>query len=136
MTALRDLLGRLSGILKNDPRYHQEAYVFVVASLGRALCALEAPRHLTGADLLAGIRDEASEQFGPMAATVFEHWGVKNSLDFGMIVFNMVHEGILSKTETDTLEDFKDEAFFSTLFHEGSGYRMPDDEKSLKKALK
>jgi uncharacterized repeat protein (TIGR04138 family) len=136
MAAMRDLLGRLSVILKNDPRYHQEAYVFVVAALGRALGALEAPRHLTGAELLAGIRDEAAEQFGPMARTVFEHWGVKNSLDFGMIVFNMVHEGILSKTETDTLEDFKDEAFFNTLFHEGSGYRMPDDEKSLKKALK
>lgn len=136
MAALRDLLGRLSEVVRKDPRYCQEAYVFVMAALGRSIRALGKPRHLTGGELLAGIREEAEAQFGPMAATVFEHWGVKNSLDFGRIVFNMVHEGILSKTETDALEDFEDNVFFSTLFDQGSGYRLPEEGKSLKKALK
>ncbi|MGH7198579.1 MAG: Minf_1886 family protein [Candidatus Omnitrophota bacterium] len=117
-------------------RYHQEAYVFVMAALSRSLRGLEKPRHVTGGELLRGIRQEAEERFGPMAAAVFEHWGVKNSLDFGRIVFNMVDEGILFKTETDTLEDFNDDVFFNTLFDHRSGYRLPEEEKPLKKVLK
>ena len=38
---------------------------------------------------------------------VFEHWGVKSTEDFGEIVFNMVNENLLYKTEGDSKEDFK-----------------------------
>ena len=136
MAALADFVKRLSQILEKEPRYDREAYVFVMAALSRGLRALEKPRHLTGGELLKGIREEAEEQFGPMAGAVFEHWGVKNSLDFGKIVFNMVHQGILTKTETDALEDFNDSVFFETLFDHRSAYRLPEEEADLKKVLK
>ncbi len=98
--------------------------MFVIAALGRAFRALKEPRHIAGAELLAAIREEAEEQFGPMSSNVFQYWGIKNSLDFGKIVFNMVREGILSKTEEDCLDDFKDVLFFDSLFDETLGYRL------------
>ena len=97
---------KLEALLKEDRRFKGEAYLFVMASLGRALKVLDKPRHVAGLELLKAIQEEAEQQFGPMAGAVFHHWGIKNSLDFGVIVFNMVREGILSKTDEDRLEDF------------------------------
>ncbi len=127
-----DFLLRLSRVLTRDRRYREEVYLFVMAALSRAIEHLKEPRHITGPELLGCIQTEAEEQFGPMSRTVFEHWGVKNSLDFGHIVFNMVQEGILSKTETDTLEDFVDEVFFQRLFDDASGYQLQDDDVRAK----
>lgn len=133
MSDYGDFIQRMARILKNDRSYSEEAYLFVMAALGRAIENLQEPRHITGHELLRFIHEEAETQFGPMAATVFEHWGLKNSLDFGHIVFKMVHEGILSKTETDTLDDFNDAVFFQNLFDHASGYRLADDESTLKR---
>lgn len=124
MQNLAEFHERLSSIVHADRRYKTDAYLFVMAALDRAVRPLTRPRHVTGPELLKNIREEAKEQFGPMATTVFEHWGIKNSLDFGHIVFNMVREGILSKTETDSLEDFKNAVFFKDLFDEALGYRL------------
>ncbi len=135
MSDYGDFIGKLSNILKKDRSYREEAYLFVMAALSRAIESLEAPRHVTGRELLKWIQEEAEEQFGPMAVTVLHHWGVKNSLDFGHIVFNMVREGVLSKTETDCLEDFQDAVFFENLFDHVSGYRL-HEEKKLKNVSK
>ncbi|HHT9121618.1 MAG TPA: Minf_1886 family protein, partial [Candidatus Wunengus sp. YC63] len=64
-------------------------------------------RHVTGRQLLEGIRQYASKQFGFMALTVFEEWGINQDEDFGNIVFNLVENGLMGKTETDTRDDFK-----------------------------
>lgn len=114
-----------------EGRYKEDAYFFVMSSLGRVMERLDQPRHITGQELLKGIQEEAEDQFGPMAQAVFTHWGIKNSLDFGLIVFNMVQEGILSKTEHDKLEDFKDSVFFQNLFEPISGYRLPQEAPTI-----
>ena len=64
-------------------------------------------RHVSGQELLEGIRQFALQQFGPMAITVLEEWGIRNCKDFGEIVFNMVESGLLAKTEKDTRDDFQ-----------------------------
>ena len=64
-------------------------------------------RHITGQELLDGIRQFALQQFGPMTVTVFEEWGVKTA-DFGDIVFNMVEISLLAKTDKDSRDDFTD----------------------------
>jgi len=128
-----DLFYRLDNILKGDTRFHEESYLFVMAALGRVLRGLEKPHHVSGQELLEGIKYEALDQFGPMAVCVFKHWGIKNSLDFGRIVFNMVREGILSKTETDALEDFRDAAFLKKLFDAAAAYRLRDEESLILK---
>lgn len=132
MGDVKEFIARLARIEGQDPRYKQDAYFFVMTALGRAVRDFPEPRHVTGSELLAAIRQEAEHQFGPMSSTVFAHWGIKNSLDFGRIVFNMVREGILSKTERDALEDFNDSVFFENLFDHDAGYRLADEEGALK----
>ena len=121
-----DFFLKLSKVLQDDSSYPEEAYYFVMGALDRVVRKLKAPCHVSGAELLSGIREEAEDQFGPMAITVFEHWGIKNSLDFGRIVFNMVEEGILLKAEADRLEDFQDEVFFDRIFDSHSAYRLSE----------
>lgn len=101
----------LDQILTKDPRYQRDAYLFVREALDHTQKAIIKEnrgnlRHVTGQELLAGIRDYALAQFGPMALTVLEEWGVRNCQDFGEIVFNMVEVGLLAKTEKDSREDF------------------------------
>jgi uncharacterized repeat protein (TIGR04138 family) len=73
-------------------------------------------RHVSGQELLGGIRDYALAQFGPMTQMVFEEWGIKRCEDFGEIVFNMVEIGLLGKTEKDSREDFANGYDFDDAF--------------------
>jgi uncharacterized repeat protein (TIGR04138 family) len=108
-------------ILAKDTRFARDAYTFVREALDftQKLVVREARgaiRHVTGQELLGGIRKFALEQFGPMTVTVFEEWGVKSCRDFGEIVFNMVEIGLLAKTEKDTRDDFQDGYDFTDAF--------------------
>jgi len=111
-------------ILKRDLRYDRDAYLFVRAGLDFTVklqkktekTSQATPRHVTGQELLEGLRRYALQQFGPMTKTVLSYWGVNRCEDFGEIVFNMVDSGILGKHERDSRDDFKsgydfDEAF-------------------------
>ncbi|MDD5269749.1 MAG: hypothetical protein PHE80_01005, partial [Candidatus Omnitrophica bacterium] len=68
----------------------------------------EKPRHVNGRELSEGLREYAIDQFGPLARTVLESWGVTKTEDFGNIVFNLIKAKLLSKTEEDSIEDFMD----------------------------
>jgi uncharacterized repeat protein (TIGR04138 family) len=99
-------------LLAKDPRYHREAYLFLREALDHTQKTVSKPkkgeiRHVSGQELLAGIREYALEQFGPMAMTVLEEWGIKCCEDFGEIVFNMIEHGLLAKTDKDSRDDFK-----------------------------
>jgi uncharacterized repeat protein (TIGR04138 family) len=101
-------------IVGKDPRFDRDAYLFVREGLDFTVKMLKKPaqgppmhRHVSGQELLDGLRRYALEQFGPMSKTVLAHWGVKQCEDFGDIVFNMVEKGILGKTDQDRREDFK-----------------------------
>ncbi|HXI85371.1 MAG TPA: Minf_1886 family protein [Verrucomicrobiae bacterium] len=108
-------------IVRTDGRYDRDAYYFVREGLDFTIKMLKknsrgVDRHVSGRELLDGLRHCAIDQFGPMAKTVLNYWNVKRCEDFGEIVFRMVDKGILGKTEQDTREDFKggydfDEAF-------------------------
>jgi uncharacterized repeat protein (TIGR04138 family) len=116
----------LGEILARDPRYHRDAYFFVKDALDytqklvnkNTEHATGRVRHVTGQELLGGIRDFALVQFGPMTITVFEEWGVRSCTDFGEIVFNMVESALLAKTEKDTRDDFKSGYDFEEAFRQ------------------
>ncbi len=113
----------LDKIVAADPRYRREAYDFVREALDFtqkvvAQSAKGAKRHVKGQELLAGIRDFALAQYGPMALTVLEEWGIRRCEDFGEIVFNLIEIGILSKTPEDSRDDFKDGYDFIKAFKE------------------
>lgn len=63
-------------------------------------------RHVSGKELLEGFRDHALEQYGPMAATLMDEWGVKECRDVGNMVFLMIEEQVFGKQESDKPEDF------------------------------
>jgi uncharacterized repeat protein (TIGR04138 family) len=112
----------LEQVLAKDPRYARDAYAFVREALdfSQKIIGREnrsgTIRHVTGQELLEGIRQYALQQFGPMTVTVFEEWGVKNCRDFGDIVFNMVEASLLAKTEKDTRDDFQTGYDFTNAF--------------------
>jgi uncharacterized repeat protein (TIGR04138 family) len=125
----------LEQILAKDKRYRRDAYLFVREALDftQKLIVKENRgelRHVTGQELLDGIRQFALTQFGPMVITVFEDWGVRNCPDFGAIVFNMVESGLLAKTEKDSREDFENGYDFRDAFSKPflpSGKRSADE---------
>jgi uncharacterized repeat protein (TIGR04138 family) len=113
----------LDQILAKDSRFHRDAYLFVRDALEttkrqvhRENRESRGEKHVTGQELLEGIRQFALKEFGPMAVTVFEEWGIRNCRDFGEIVFNMVEIRLLAKTENDTRDDFQSGYDFTEAF--------------------
>ena len=99
-------------MIEKDPRYPREAYIFVREGLDHtqkqhAKQRSEQLCHVTGQELVAGMKDYALSQYGPMSLMVLGEWGIARCEDFGELVFNMIDHGLLSKTDTDTREDFK-----------------------------
>jgi uncharacterized repeat protein (TIGR04138 family) len=108
----------LAELVRRDSRYAYEAYPFVFEALKYTQIMLNrVPRqgageepgpqhHVRGAELLEGVRLYALRQFGMMARTVFHQWGIRQTDDFGEIIFNLVDAQLMSKTDEDTREDF------------------------------
>ena len=129
----------LAQILKKDPRFHRDAYLFVREALDftQKLVVKENRgqlRHVSGQELLDGIRQFAVSQYGPMTLMLFAEWGVHNCRDFGEIVFNMVEIGLLAKTEQDTRVDFENGYDFEEVFRKPylPGKKPPRGEPSPK----
>jgi uncharacterized repeat protein (TIGR04138 family) len=108
-------------IVANDQRYHREAYIFLRDALDFTMKLKkkqkeEASRHVSGQELLEGIRQFALKEYGPMTVTVFDYWGVKKTDDFGSMVFNLIEAGIFGKTDRDKLDDFQNGYDFHPTF--------------------
>ena len=102
----------LEKMVQHDARYDRNAYLFIREALDFTQKMVEKKsrdevRHVSGQELLAGIRSYALTQFGPMAQMVFNQWGIHTCQDFGELVFNMVECNLLAKTPQDSREDFK-----------------------------
>ena len=120
----RDFDAIIRAIRKEDSRYSAGAYYFLRQALDFSLKHLEkeerpsTSNHISGQELLEGIRLYALEQFGPMSSYLLKNWGVHACRDFGSIVFNLVESQVLGKTENDSPDDFKDGYGFEAAFLE------------------
>ncbi len=111
-------------ICKEDPRFDRKAYDFIRLGLDHTVKELKAKesarasrsRHVSGPELLEGLRVYALEQFGPLTKTVLESWGIRRCSDFGDIVFNLIEYNVFSKTDNDRREDFSDLYTFEDAF--------------------
>jgi len=130
---------KLDEVVRRDSRYAYEAYEFVFAALAHTQRMLgrlppeesagEQDYHVSGPQLLDGIRELALREYGLMARTVFHMWGIDRTADFGDIVFNLIEAGLMSKTTQDDRRDFADvfdldQALvhqFRIELHEGAG---------------
>ncbi len=113
----------VDAIIARDPRFERDAYLFVRDALEfttkqqkRKSGGPPPESHVSGQQLLEGVRLYALSQYGPMVPTVFEHWRVRSCEDIGSIVFNLIEAREFGKSEQDTIEDFRrgydfDEAF-------------------------
>ncbi len=125
----------IAELLRKDGRYTLDAYAFVFEALSFAQNVLEmgtetrseraeagredAPeRHVSGQDLCEAIRRLALEQYGYMAKTVLNSWGVRCTGDFGEIVFNLIGIGQMHKTPHDRREHFDDVYDFDVAFQQ------------------
>lgn len=145
----------IAELLHRDRRYEFDAYVFVFEALrfaqeslgmgtGQASAESEEPtaepsaplhdaaaegqaeRHLTGQELCEAIRQYALQQYGYLAKSVLNHWGVKNTSDFGEIVFNLIEIGQMRKTPRDCREDFNGVYDFDEALQHKFEFTMPD----------
>ncbi|MFA6470558.1 MAG: Minf_1886 family protein [Candidatus Latescibacterota bacterium] len=101
-----EIIERIDQVAEKDGRYKKEAYLFILAALEHTIEKLPEIRHLNGAELSRGISECAREQYGYMARDVLEYWKIRNTMDYGEIVYLLIQEGIMSKTEGDRKEDF------------------------------
>jgi uncharacterized repeat protein (TIGR04138 family) len=116
--SFEEALGKMRA---KDPRFDRDAYLFVREALDHTQKVISKDtrgrmRHVSGQELLEGIRDFALAQFGPMVMTVLESWGIHACSDFGDIVFNMVEAGWLAKTDQDSRADFEGGYTFEEAF--------------------
>ncbi|MBM4050650.1 MAG: hypothetical protein FJ279_36600 [Planctomycetes bacterium] len=118
---------RLEDVVKKDGRYSIEAYRFIYEALDHTVklygkkprSEREEERHVTGRQLLDGFRRLALEQFGFMAWTVLDQWGIRETAAVGEIVFNLVEHGLMGKTDSDSKDDFKNVYDFKAAFDDG-----------------
>jgi uncharacterized repeat protein (TIGR04138 family) len=112
-------------LLQHDQRFHLEAYHFVREALAYAQEILKMPpqtagppgeRHLTGQQLCEAIRQFALQQYGFMAKTVLNNWGVYSTSDFGEIIYNLIRIKQMKKSDSDRREDFDRVYEFDTAF--------------------
>ena len=130
----------IARLLEEDRRYKFEAYAFIFEALHYAQNVLEMgaesptepnaeqaeesetpagpERHVTGRELCDAIRRYAIEQYGYMAKTVLNSWGLNGTGDFGEIVFNLIRIGQMRKTPSDTRVDFDDIYNFDVAFQQ------------------
>lgn len=107
-----DFAATVDLIITEDPRFDRDAYFFIKDALEFTVEQTKKTRergtsHVSGRQLLEGIRDYALKYFGPMVPTVFEAWGITACEQFGEMVYLLIQKGIFGKSEQDSLGDFK-----------------------------
>lgn len=121
----------VAAIMRDEKRYDVKAYSFVREGLDYTLKSLKrgidktGHNHVTGSELLEGLREYTLKEFGPMGKIVLNEWGIKNCRDFGDIVFHLVNHGILGKNDNDKIEDFSEIWSFDEAFEKPF---RPDEE--------
>jgi uncharacterized repeat protein (TIGR04138 family) len=101
-----ELQSAVNRIRARDRRYAEDLYLFIIAGLDYTYRRQGEIRHVCGGELVRGLCSFAKEQFGVMAFTILEQWGIRSTADFGAAVYQLIDEGILSKQENDELSDF------------------------------
>jgi len=104
---------------KLDPRYQPGAYDFVREALHVAVKKFrggDEAQHVSGRELLEGVREHALKEYGPMALTILNQWGLYRGIDVGTIVYNLITVGYFGKSDGDSLEDFDDGYEFEEAF--------------------
>lgn len=128
----------LAEVINIDRRFPVEAYEFLMHALSHTQEMLgkapDAPsvedeseiRHVTGPQLMEGVRDLACDQFGMMAPAVFRLWGIRETADFGTMVYRLIDAGVWRRSSSDRVEDFDDCFDFQQAFVDEFTFKWDD----------
>ena len=124
----------LESVVGSDPRYQRDGYIFLrdahdFTTKQQKKIKGVSVRHVTGPELLDGVRHYALKEFGPMVMTVFDSWGIRSCEDVGHMVFNLIRAGVFGKTEQDSIEDFKNVYDFEEAFVKPFAPEKPETVK-------
>ncbi|HAU38578.1 MAG TPA: hypothetical protein DCX07_12785 [Phycisphaerales bacterium] len=110
-------------IIREDGRYPPEAYAFLNEGLARAVkevhgesSAPPGQRHVTGQQICKALRELAVERWGMLARTVLAKWNIRETIDFGSMVYLLIEHGPMRKTDQDSIEDFRNVYTFDEAF--------------------
>ena len=102
-------------VIKEDGRYPTEAFSLLQDGLKRAISnnyshteKQEGQRHVAGKQICLAIRDLAAEKWGMLAPTVLASWNIHSTMDFGQMVYTLIDNSFMHKTDDDSIEDFRD----------------------------
>ena len=108
--------------------YPPDAFAFVREGLHLSAASVHGPepelmnpamagkRHVSGEELCEALRALAVRRWGMMARTVLSSWHIHGTLDFGKIVYAMIDNHLMQRTDEDSLEDFRDVFDFDQAF--------------------
>jgi len=113
----------LEEIANEDGRFKSQAVKFVYEGLGYTAKKIVAePTHVNGQTLCEGLKRLAIEKWGRLAMLVLNNWGIKNTHDFGEIVYLMIKHKWMSAQPTDSIDDFDSVYDFKTVFKDQFEY--------------
>lgn len=118
-------------IIHEDGRYPPEAYAFLHDALTHAAKEVHGAgqnerRHVSGQELCRALRNIANERWGMLARTVLAKWNIRQTLDFGNMVYLLIEHEMMRKTDEDSLEDFRDVYDFDTAFSAGCEFELKE----------
>jgi len=107
----------LEQIAREDGRFSVNAVKFVYEGLGHTIKKIVAePEHVGGRTLCEGLRRLALKKWGRLAMLVLNTGGIKNTHDFGEIVYVLIKHKWMRAQRADSIEDFDDVYDFKTIF--------------------
>lgn len=118
----------LEAVVEAVGLYPVDAFLFVQQGLQYTVQKLHAKRkkgeskHVSGQQLSSGLREYALKKWGMLAGVVLRRWNITRTDDFGRIVYALVDNGFMSKTEEDSIEDFRNVFDFREAFDQS--YRI------------
>src|SRR3954469_13916186 len=100
--------GIMDQIRIREPRFDEQAYLFVLSALEMCQANLTVRRHITGVELANACRELALDRYRLIERVVLEHWGISATAGDGDIGFTLVDLGFFLSQPQDTRDEFAD----------------------------
>lgn len=120
-------------VIDDDGRYAPEAFAFLHDGLNRAVQDVyaddaggEQQHHVSGQQLSQSLRELAIERWGMLAKVVLNKWNVRATLDFGNMVYLLIDNDYMRKTDGDSLDDFRDVYDFEKAFSNYQAFELKE----------
>jgi len=127
----------MEDVIRSDGRYPLEAFAFLHDALNHAVSDVYGPeaaatpdpenetaRHVSGMQLCYAMRDLAIERWGRLARPVLTKWNIHATIDLGNMVYLLVNNSFMRKTEEDSIEDFRGVFSFEDAFNTAMDLRL------------